>query len=277
MLAVLLNSLAPYISTCDGLLDIAPNSATTRVIDRIGPPRYVRLDLDPGADKRKVDVQASIEALPFAAGSFDVVLCYHVLEHVYNDGLAMQEISRVLSPGGFALVQVPWRRHAPVTDEDPSAPPDERARRFGQADHVRFYGADFETRLGDHGLRGTRFEPHDFLSPTLQETLRIPPYESIWFLRKAIRHDQRVTSPVTKKLSYPLLELIGSAGRAAPVEVLADRDEKLRLAGEALQKAKRETRAARGQLRRLRGRRSVKLALRWDALVRRLTGRFSAT
>ncbi len=55
----------------------------------------------------------------------------------------MLEIARVLAPTGVGLVQVPFRPGT-VLDEDPSAPVEERVRRFGQADHVRYYGDDFE-------------------------------------------------------------------------------------------------------------------------------------
>jgi hypothetical protein len=41
-----------------------------------------------------------------------------------------------------------------LTDEDPSiADPAERERRFGQQDHVRFYGRDIVDRLAEPGLR----------------------------------------------------------------------------------------------------------------------------
>lgn len=43
---------------------------------------------------------ASGQALPFAAASFDVVVCNHVYEHVPDAGALMAEIHRVLVPGG---------------------------------------------------------------------------------------------------------------------------------------------------------------------------------
>jgi len=80
------------------------------------------------------------------------VLCSHVLEHVPDDQAAIAEIRRTLSPDGVALIQVP-RRLAVATDEDPHATREERVARFGQADHVRYYGEDFEERLEAAGLR----------------------------------------------------------------------------------------------------------------------------
>lgn len=49
-----------------------------------------------GLDARVADLQE----LPFADGSFDVVMCNHVLYHVADRSRALDELSRVLRPGG---------------------------------------------------------------------------------------------------------------------------------------------------------------------------------
>jgi SAM-dependent methyltransferase len=59
--------------------------------------------------------QASIERLPFRAESFDAVTSFEVVYHlgVASDVLALQEIRRVLKPGGVFLLRVPahdWLR-----------------------------------------------------------------------------------------------------------------------------------------------------------------------
>lgn len=46
-------------------------------------------------------------ALPFADGSFDVVLCAEVLEHVAHPAQVVREARRVLAPGGQLVVSVP--------------------------------------------------------------------------------------------------------------------------------------------------------------------------
>jgi SAM-dependent methyltransferase len=67
-------------------------------------------------------LQASITELPFQANSFDVVLSIDVLVHqwVSDDVGALQEIHRVLVPGGFTLLQVAaypalWSAHDVAT------------------------------------------------------------------------------------------------------------------------------------------------------------------
>jgi SAM-dependent methyltransferase len=62
-------------------------------------------------------LRGSIEALPFAAESFDLLTCFDVLYHlgVGDDERALRELCRVLRPGGLALVRVAaldWLRGA---------------------------------------------------------------------------------------------------------------------------------------------------------------------
>ena len=62
------------------------------------------------------DVCASALALPFAAGTFDVVAAFDVIEHCEPEAQAVAELARVLRPGGRMLVSVPayswaWTDH----------------------------------------------------------------------------------------------------------------------------------------------------------------------
>jgi ubiquinone/menaquinone biosynthesis C-methylase UbiE len=45
--------------------------------------------------------------LPFDSGSFDVILCNQVAEHIVNTDLLFKEIARVLKSGGKAYISVP--------------------------------------------------------------------------------------------------------------------------------------------------------------------------
>ncbi|MBI2976163.1 MAG: class I SAM-dependent methyltransferase [Chloroflexi bacterium] len=53
--------------------------------------------------------RASVQGLPFAPRSFDVVTSFDVLYHraVTDDDAALREFARVLRPGGWLLVRVP--------------------------------------------------------------------------------------------------------------------------------------------------------------------------
>ena len=100
------------------------------------------------------DVKADICALPFANDSYDFILCNHVLEHIPDDATAMKELYRVLKPGGTAILQIPLENDREVTFEDNSITErTERARVFGQYDHVRVYGMDYFKRLESIGFK----------------------------------------------------------------------------------------------------------------------------
>lgn len=100
------------------------------------------------------DIKADITALPFDDNRFDLVFCNHVLEHIPDDRAAMRELYRVLKPGGTAVLQIPLDPSRKKTFEDPSVTdPKERARLFGQYDHVRVYGMDYFDRLRQAGFQ----------------------------------------------------------------------------------------------------------------------------
>ncbi len=121
--------------------------------------------------------------MPFADGTFDVAVCFHVFEHIPDDLAAMRDLARVLSPSGIAFVQVPWRSGSP-TDEDPSVGPEERLRRFGQADHVRWYGSDFESRLEASGLRSHRVVPKDLVPDEIVGVIGVGVRSPIWVVTR---------------------------------------------------------------------------------------------
>jgi SAM-dependent methyltransferase len=201
-LAVLVSSLKPAIGTVGTLLDVAPSPQTSRILESLRPDRHVKLDL--GLDGRRVDVLASLTDLPLAEASIDLLFCYHVLEHIPDDRAAMREIARVLTPEGLALVQVPIR-FGTVTDEDVDTTPEERRQRFGQRDHVRWYGDDFEERLHEAGLTFQRVTPLEVLGADMCAWLRVEEDEPVWIVRRG---------------STPPARLLGETGLPAMLEAL---------------------------------------------------------
>jgi len=93
-------------------------------------------------------------------GSYDAIICNHVLEHVEDDRAALGEFYRVLAPGGIAIITIPIIEGWAVTYEDASLnTPELRARHFGQHDHVRYYGRDFRDRVRAVGFALDEFQP----------------------------------------------------------------------------------------------------------------------
>ena len=52
-------------------------------------------------------ISGDATAMPFGDGMFDRVIAAEVLEHVLDDQRAMNELARVLRPGGLAAITVP--------------------------------------------------------------------------------------------------------------------------------------------------------------------------
>lgn len=131
------------------LLDLAPVPYFEAFYRRLPNIRATTADLM----REDVDVQTDITRMVFDDDSFDMIFCFHVLEHVREDAAGMAELFRCLAPGGLALVQVPLREGE--TFEDPTADPARYEELFGQCDHVRHYGLDIQDRL-----RRAGFEVH---------------------------------------------------------------------------------------------------------------------
>lgn len=99
------------------------------------------------------DVKADICNLPFKDNEFDVILCNHVLEHIPDDTKAMQELYRVMNVGGMGIFQIPQDLNRATTFEDNTiTDKKERAKLFGQYDHVRVYGRDYFDKLRSIGF-----------------------------------------------------------------------------------------------------------------------------
>ena len=116
------------------------------------------------------DVKADICNLPFEDNQYDVILCNHVLEHISDDTKAMQELFRVLKPGGMAILQIPQDLNREQTfADDTITDQKERAKLFGQYDHVRVYGRDYFDKLRSIGFRVVEEDYTHKIAPQLVE------------------------------------------------------------------------------------------------------------
>jgi len=137
------------------VLHIAPEPGFSRLFRGRPNINYVAADLDPrkrGGNADNPIIPADLTSLPFADGSFDVIVCSHVLEHIPADDDAMDELHRVLAPTGMAILDVPLSG-GEETYEDWTITTDQgRTAAFGQYDHVRLYGQDYLTKLRHAGI-----------------------------------------------------------------------------------------------------------------------------
>jgi len=63
------------------------------------------------------------EALPFADGCLDAVLCECVLSLTRDKDAALLECARVLTPGGWLIISDVYRKDGPETAAPPASPP----------------------------------------------------------------------------------------------------------------------------------------------------------
>lgn len=131
---------------------------------------YITADIDSPI----ADIKADIVNLPFNDNSFDVVFCNHVLEHIQDDTKAMKELFRVMKKGGMGVFQVPQDLNRDVTFEDNSiTDPKERAKIFGQYDHVRVYGRDYFDKLRSVGFKVEEVNYSQKISSELSRRYRL--------------------------------------------------------------------------------------------------------
>ncbi|WP_370391576.1 class I SAM-dependent methyltransferase [uncultured Winogradskyella sp.] len=131
------------------------------------------------------DVKADICNLPFNDNEFDVILCNHVLEHILDDKTAMEELYRVLKPGGWGVFQIPQDLKRETTFEDNTiTDKKERAKIFGQYDHVRVYGLDYFDKLRAVGFNVEAVDYSKNLTAEDINKYRLAPGELIPVVRK---------------------------------------------------------------------------------------------
>jgi len=158
------------------VLHFAPEQAFYKRFRKQKNLEYITTDLE----SPLADVKADICNLPFKDNEFDVILCNHVLEHIPDDTKAMQELFRILKKGGMAILQIPQDLSREKTFEDHSiTDKKERARIFGQYDHVRIYGRDYFEKLRSVGFEVIEEDYTNKIAPEFVEKYRLAKGEII--------------------------------------------------------------------------------------------------
>lgn len=154
-----------FFSSEKKVLHFAPEQAFYKRFKKMKHLDYVTTDLN----SPLADVKADICNLPFKNDEFDMILCNHVLEHIPDDTKAMQELYRVMKVGGIGIFQIPQDLSRATTFQDNSiTDKKERAKIFGQYDHVRIYGRDYFNKLRSIGFK---VEEVNYTSNLLEEDI----------------------------------------------------------------------------------------------------------
>lgn len=152
------------------VLHTAPEPCLEDRLRHLPNLRYLTVDrFNPFADRHE-----DLTDLSFPDASFDVVLTSHVLEHIPDDRAALAQLARILRPGGWAVVMVPFDPRLPVSPEGADIrSPAERMARFGHPYHYRIYGLDLVDRLADAGFEVRHVASRTFLSAHQRRRFRI--------------------------------------------------------------------------------------------------------
>lgn len=149
--------LLPHLRPGMRLLDVGcgPGTITAGLAERVAPAEVIAIDVEPAiledahavARERGIEnirfEEASVYALPYEAASFDVAYAHQVLQHLARPVAALEEMRRVLRPGGLVGVRdadyqtmVAWPRYDAI-DEWRALYTDVAARNGGDADAGR--------------------------------------------------------------------------------------------------------------------------------------------
>lgn len=127
-----------YLRSNIQILDFSPSRSLFRKWKEVTNVKHIASDL---SGDFIADVSYDITQIPEKDAQFDLIICYHILEHVVDDIKAMNELFRVLKPNGTVLIQTPFK-DGEIYEDYAITSESERLIHFGQEDHVRIYSVD---------------------------------------------------------------------------------------------------------------------------------------
>jgi len=131
------------------------------------------------------DLHFDLHNIPLKDDQYEVIFCNHVMEHVEDDLRCMQELYRIMKPGGWGILQVPIDSSRNTTYEDKSiTSPEDREKHFWQYDHVRLYGTNYPNRLAEAGFRVETVDFKDEIGEALVERYRLQKDELLYVVHK---------------------------------------------------------------------------------------------
>ncbi|MFN5415652.1 MAG: class I SAM-dependent methyltransferase [Flavobacteriia bacterium] len=122
----------------ENILDFSPSRSIYREFKKIKGKKYVGTDL---SGNFLADKSFDITSIDAKDQSFDLILCYHILEHIIDDQKAMSELYRILNKNGICIIQTPFKVGG-IYEDYTKTSPKERLEAFGQDDHVRVYSVE---------------------------------------------------------------------------------------------------------------------------------------
>lgn len=139
-----------HLERANHILDFSPSRSVHRQLKKRKGNQYITTDL---SGDFLSDKNIDIKNIDSVSESYDLIICYHILEHVKEDQQAMQELYRVLRKNGTCFVQTPFKS-GEIYEDSTITSETERLKAFGQEDHVRIYSVNgLKSRLETAGFK----------------------------------------------------------------------------------------------------------------------------
>lgn len=140
------------------ILDFSPSRCLYRVLKNNSDISYESTDL---SGDFLSDHKYDITSIDSHDNIYDLVICYHILEHIEKDYQAIQELYRVLKHNGICIIQTPFKNDKIYEDFTIKSEIDS-LKHFEQKDHVRIYSVlGLKERLTSCGFHVEIKEYHE--------------------------------------------------------------------------------------------------------------------
>jgi SAM-dependent methyltransferase len=161
----------------DVMLGFSLSTAMRFLLEHEGLARCFRSDVDAQDKRFAPDLVTDLRSCALAADSVDWVFCSHVLEHIPELDLCIDEILRVLKPGGTAWLQVPFEPGLAHSKRIPIDPHRAHA-------HAWQFAPDFGTLIRRKDWEIQEVVASEALSASDRRRYGIDPLERFWLARK---------------------------------------------------------------------------------------------
>lgn len=144
------------------ILHIAPNFNEFKYIKKSVTilSNYDRLNI---RNVKHINIVQDLTKTSLVSAQYDVVIAWHVLEHIPEDLKAIKEVYRLLKPKGVFLVSVPiFPKGNKITFEDKNIPFTDFEKIHGHYDHCRSCGLDYFIRFERVGFKTKMLKVTEF-------------------------------------------------------------------------------------------------------------------
>ena len=142
--------ISPFLQNGISVLDFSPPLSFYKKIKSFKEIQYKATDFE---KEFTADLNLDITNINLSSNSIDLILCYHILEHIPEDKKAIGELYRILKSPGKCFIQTPFRE-GDIYEDPSKQSKEERRLHFGQDDHVRIYSLQsLKERLEDAGFK----------------------------------------------------------------------------------------------------------------------------